>query len=361
MSLATMALALHFGRSALDGVAAFTLSEVVASIIWVVCAYSIAGFRLRGLALLGKDFALAALPIAGAGFGIHHFFSGWFACGLMAAVTAAAVGILWKTYGRKASSSASTINKFRRYWADKDGLLHRSEPQELYRAYVGEIRGLFPTDSPQRILEVGCGDGSDFSFLNVSPTAYRGVDFSPHFVDRFRSRYPDIDVQCAEGSSFVDSGAQYDVIFSNDVVQQFDPEMLDRHLQNARRMMHSGSVLILGSMPDGAHRRKFNAGWYSPTLDPRHVRCIRLLKATCRRVLGIDFSGYWYTTPEIAAIAKRRSFRACFVRSRLQPYRFHAVLFLDSACSQSPAAKPASSYARPMGAVDVHSPNRQST
>lgn len=194
MPLATMTFALHWSHSALAGIATFTLSEVVSSIVWVVCAYSIAGFRRRGLALLGKDFAFAALPIAGAGFGIHHFFSGRFACGLMAAVTAAAVGILWKTYGRKASCSASTINKFRRYWADKDGLLHRSEPEEFCRAYVGEIRSLFPMDSPQRILEVGCGDGSDFSLLNVPPTAYRGVDFSPHFVDRFRSRYPDIDV-----------------------------------------------------------------------------------------------------------------------------------------------------------------------
>jgi hypothetical protein len=86
-----------------------------------------------------------------------------------------------------------------------------------------------------------------------------------------------------------------------------------------------------------------------------------LLKATGRQALGIDFSGYWYTTPEIAAVAKRRGFRACFVRSRLKPYRFHAVLFLDTAFSQSPAPKPEPVYARSMGAVDVHVPNQQST
>jgi len=351
MSLATMTLALHFGHSALTGIAAFTLSEVAATIVWVVCAYSIAGFRLSGLAVLGKDFAFAALPIAAVGFGIHHFFSGWLACGLMTGVTAVAVSILWKAYGRKASSSASTINKFRRFWADKDGPLHRSDSPEFYQAYVGEVRSLFPANSPQRVLEVGCGDGSAFSYLDVAPATYRGVDFSPHFLEKFRSQHPHIHVQCAEGSSFIDSDAEYDVIFSNEVVQQFDVEMLDLHLKNARQMMHSGSVLIFGSVPDKACRRKFHAGWYSPTVQPSYARLIRLLKSSCRRALGIDFFGYWYTMPEIAAIAKRRGFRACFVRSRLQPYRFHAVLSPDPAFLQSPAIARGRAYPRPVAAT----------
>ena len=359
-SLATMTLALHFGRSALVGIAAFTLSEVVASTVWVVCAYSIAGFRLKGLAALGKDFALAALPIAGAGFAIHHFLSGWLACGLLAMVTLAAVGILWNIYIRKGSQSASTVKKFRRYWSDKNGPLHRGDLADFHRACIGEIRNLFPADSPGRILEVGCGDGSGFPFLGVPATAYRGVDFSPRFVDTFRARYPEIDVDCAEGSSFIDSGARYDVIFSNEMVKQFDPEMLDRHLKNARRMMHPESVLILGSVPDREHRGKFDAGWYCPTPPPFHLRSVRLIKAACMRALGINYSGYWYTAPEIAACAYRRGFRACFVRSCLQPFTYHAVLFIDSNPSHSPTAAPGSVYSSAVDPTEVRARNQQS-
>lgn len=349
MSLATMTLALYWGHSALVGIAAFTLSEVIASIVWLVCAYSIAGFRLAGLAVLGRDFALAALPIAGAGFAIHHLCSGWLACGLMTSVTVAAVGILWNAYGRNASRSASTISKFRRYWSDKSGTLHGAGSPESYRACVAEIRSLFPVDSPERVLEVGCGDGSGFPFLNVFPGNYRGVDFSPAFVNQFRYRHPQVDVRCAEGSSFLDSDCQYDVIFSNELVQQFDPDMLSRHMQNARRMMHSGSVLIFGSVPDGARRWKFDAGGYSATPQPRHIRCLRFLKTSWRRALGIDYTGYWYTMSQIATSAKRHGFRACFVRSRLQPHTYHAVLFLDAAFSQPAPATRSRVCSNPVG------------
>lgn len=356
MSLATLTLALHFSHSPTIGIASFTLSEVISTVVWLVCAYSIAGFQVRNLAVLGKDFVIAAAPIAGVGTVIHYLFSAWLACGLMALVTAVAVAVLWREYGQKASGPAWTINKFRRYWAEKDAPLHCGDSSEFRRECVGEIRALFPPHTPEHVLEVGCGDGSGFAYLDVPLEAYRGIDFSSHFLDAFRSLHPQADLQCAEGSSFVEPDTRYDVIFSNEVVQQFDPAMLDHHLQNASGMMHSGSVLILGSVQDRAHRWKFNAGLYSPVPKPRHVQpYVRLLISTCRRAFGLDFSGYWYTPAEISAMARRRGFGAQFVRSHLQPYRFHAVLSLEPVCSESLSTARPAAYPGALGTRDIPS------
>jgi SAM-dependent methyltransferase len=251
----------------------------------------------------------------------------------MTLVTAFATWILWNRYGEKGWRSAATAEKFRRYWSGKKRTFHDSKSPEFYRAYVSEIRKLFPSEHPQHVLEIGCGDGSAFPYFDLSATSYRGVDFSSHFLDTFRSRYPRIDLKLAEGSCFVDRDRHYDVIFSNEVVQHFDRDMLDRHLQNARAMMHPHSVLILGSLPDRAYRRTFNAGAYAVSRVPRVRERVRLLKLAIRRTFGVDHSGFCYSPREIIDMAKRHGFHARVFPSRLQPHRFHALLSLgNSAC-----------------------------
>lgn len=325
-SLAALTLVLRLGRSPVWGIGAFTISEVASSIVWLVCAYQISGFHVRSLARLGMNFVVSAAPLAVLGFLIHRALSGWAACGVMLLVTLLAMAVLWRVYGQRRFASARTIEKFRRYWSDKPSPLHRSNSPEFYRAYAAEIRNLFPAREPVRVLEIGCGDGSAFPYLNLPVDSYKGVDFSQHFLDKFRACYPRVDLECAEGSAYVETGSQFDVIFSNEVVQHFDARMLDRHLQNARRMMHAESVLILGSVPDGTHRRSFDAGAYS-AISQRHARRrLRQLKAAIRRAVGMDYGGFWYTRDEIVAVAKRHGFRLSIARSELQPYRFHAVL-----------------------------------
>jgi lipopolysaccharide exporter len=340
-SLGALTVALYLGHGAIWGIAAFTISEVICSSVWLVCAYVIAGFQLSTLLSLTRDFAYAAAPLLVFGLAVHRVLSAWPALALMTIAMLASVSILWKKYGKNAAGSRATVEKFRRYWSDKPGPLHGSDTPEFYRAYAAEIRNLFPTRDPGQILEIGCGDGSAFPYLDVPVGSYKGVDFSQHFLEAFRDRYPGVDLNCAEGSSYVEKGRQFDVIFSNEVVQHFDPGMLDRHLQNARRMMHSESVLILGSVPDSTHRRPFDAGAYAATTESRSHRSIRKLKVMIRRASGIDYFGFWYTHDQIAAVAKRHRFRLRVVQSKLQPYRFHAVLFPDApAISELEPARP---------------------
>jgi lipopolysaccharide exporter len=346
-SLGALTLALYFGHGAIWGIAAFTISEVICSSVWVICAFVIAGFQLSSLLRLTKDFAYAAAPLLVFGLAVHRILSAWPALAAMSVATLASVWILWKSYGKNAFGSQSTVEKFRRYWSHKARPLHLSDSPELCRASAAEIRSLFPTREMGQILEIGCGDGSAFPYLEVPVDSYKGVDFSQRFLDTFRARYPRADLTCAEGSSYVETERRFDVIFSNEVIQHFDPGMLDRHLRNARRMMRPKSVLILGSVADGPNRRSFEAEGYVATTGGQIHRYVRRLKAAIRGAVGIDYRGFWYTPDEIVAVAKRNGFRVQVVRSELRPYRFHAVLFPDPPAVPDPESARATGASQP--------------
>jgi lipopolysaccharide exporter len=310
-SLGALTLALYWGHGAIDGIAAFTVSEVICTIIWLICAYRIAGFHTGNLLKLGKDFSLAALPIALVGFAVHHFLSAWPACALMLAAAGCATWLLWKVYGTHGTASAATAQKSVRNRTSQNGFSRGTDSAECCRAWAAEIRSLFPSEYPKRVLHIGCGDGSAFACLGLPVSSYRGIDFSPQFLDAFRSRYPQIAVELAEEPDSIKPGGSYEVIFSNGLVQYFDREALMRHLRNARAMMHRGSVLILGSIPDRRYQKNLSAGASLSAVNPR-------------RTDSAD-TEFWYTPGEIVEMAKRCGYRVHVFPSRFTSNRFHAV------------------------------------
>jgi SAM-dependent methyltransferase len=261
---------------------------------------------------------------------IHLVFHGWPAFFFSAVAAACMIAIAFVRYVSTGRAFSSTAERFRQFWADKDTALNGREGEEFRRAQARELKNLFPSRPPGRVLEIGCGDGSLFPDLEIPVADYKGVDFSPQFVERFHSREPAVRLECAEGASYLDKGAQYDLILLNGVVQHFDPAMLEQHLRNARAMMRDNSLLIWGSIPRRRHRRQFDAGKWRGDGKPS---LIRLIKSWAYRLMGLDAMGYWYEPPEIAALARKYGLHLQFVLSTLYPYRFHAVFRKKSACA----------------------------
>jgi SAM-dependent methyltransferase len=226
-------------------------------------------------------------------------------------------------YVRGDLAYTSTEERFRKFWEDKKTPLHGSDSAEFYQNLALELKSLFPRESPSSVLEIGCGDGSLFQYLGLSGDRYTGVDFSPSLLELFRTRHPKLQLCCAEGSSFVETGGKYRLIFSHGVVQHFDQEMLHRHFENARSMMNDDSILVCASVLDRARRGPYEAGLQTMGIAPR---IIRISKSTVRRILGMDVMGYWYSREEFAKIASAHGFEASFSDSRTFSYRFHATL-----------------------------------
>ena len=220
----------------------------------------------------------------------------------------------------------AVAEKYRAFWADQVSPLHGHDSTEFRCRVATELRALFSDRYPENVLEIGCGNGYFFDFLNFSTGSYRGVDFAPKLLAAFRSSHPDLDLIEAEGSSYVDNGS-YDLILTHGVIQHFSLEMLDCHFRNARSMMHEKSLLVCAAVPWREFRSMYDIGALS---DRRRVSPVRWAKSQMSRLLGRDMMGHWYRIEEITALAQKHSFAVRFYMSDVHPYRFHAVLWLEA-------------------------------
>jgi len=216
----------------------------------------------------------------------------------------------------------SAVEKYREFWADKETPLSRGSSPEFLQLVASELKLLFQGRNPVSVLEIGCGNGQLFDYLGFSLPCYRGVDFAPRMLQRFRERHPHLDLIQAEGSSYVDDRT-YDLVLAHDVVSQFSPDMLSEHCQNARRMMHSDSLLVWSCILWRSLRHTFDLGVWSNGGKPDIGRWA---KNQIRRMLGRELMGRWYTPREVSRIANENSLSADFYGSITHPYRFHAVL-----------------------------------
>lgn len=324
-SLAALAVTLRFTSNSVLAVALFSGFEVIYGIAWLIAAYHVAGFRTKSLWNLAQDTLLSGLPLAVLFAVITTVLHPWPWISLAVVSTLLSAWLLFTfvRYVHGGYAFISTADRFRKFWTDKPTCLNHSESTDFYAAQGRELRQLLAQPQYQSVLELGCGDGSLFPHLQFAKDVYRGVDFSNHFLETFRSRHPGVQLECAEGASYCRENEQFDLILSNGVIQHFDPQMLSKHFANARKMMHSTTELICGCVPDKKLRRLYDSGVYS---GANGDRWIHLLKSNVRRLLGLDHMGYWYDQKEIVAIARKHGLAVRFIPSTVYPYRFHAVM-----------------------------------
>jgi len=257
------------------------------------------------------------------GIALQLLFTGLGVGSIYALVALGMTAFAFVRYVSQGSAFTSPEDRFRQFWAERESSLTGRENQESWRDQAGELTKLYASAHPENVLEIGCGDGSLFPFFGIPAANYKGVDFTAKFVERFRSHQPAVQLECAEGASYLDQGKQYDLILLNGIVQHFDRDMLEQHLENARIMLRDGGLLIWGSIPQRRHRRQYDAGKWS---GKGKASAARLIRSWGGRLLGLDAMGYWYEPEEIAALAKKHHLRADFVASTHCPYRFHSVL-----------------------------------
>jgi cyclopropane fatty-acyl-phospholipid synthase-like methyltransferase len=98
-------------------------------------------------------------------------------------------------------------------WTDQGSPHLRHDTPEFYRICAKELRILFGDNSPNKVLEIGGANGALFEFLGLESVQHNGVDFSPRLVAQFKSKYPNVQLECREASSYFDLQNKYDLIF----------------------------------------------------------------------------------------------------------------------------------------------------
>jgi hypothetical protein len=124
----------------------------------------------------------------------------------------------------------------------------------------------------------------------------------------------------ADGSTYEDRQT-YDLIFSNEVVQNFDLAMLESHIALARKMLAPEGRLIIGSVLWRRRRWEYCSAKFDTNLPTAAS-----IKRHLRVLLRMRLLGAWYNPPEIEALGGRHGFEVEIFGSMVCMYRFHAVL-----------------------------------
>ena len=217
------------------------------------------------------------------------------------------------------------MRDWKQFWSQQDDPRHPRNDPDFFLTHGRELALVVGDPAGKRVLEFGCGSGSLFRSVGFDKAAsYRGVDFSQKMLTVFQSAHPRVDVVSADASTYLDE-RKYDLIFSNAVVQYFDRPMLRRHLANARRMLHPGGKLIVGSVPWRGSRAAFHLQAYSPRAERRMLRGLAVL---ARSYLGVDQIGHWHSFSEFSDAADEHGMTAAFFGCVQYPYRFHVRMDL---------------------------------
>jgi len=205
---------------------------------------------------------------------------------------------------------------WRAYWAERDDALHHRGSAEFYRQHAAELQ-LLLGPVPDRVLEVGCGNGVLYELLDFDKTDYTGVDFSPAMIRAFRALHPRARLVVGDAEGYRDGGP-YDLIFSSQLVQYLDKQGLARLLSNARKMLAPTGCLVAASVPCRALRHRYYTGELT---DERTNR----VRAACKVLAGYvrDGIGHWYSFEEIAKLGEQQGLRSELFGSMYYPYRFH--------------------------------------
>lgn len=221
-----------------------------------------------------------------------------------------------------AISQRIALRKWQKYWNNQTSPYHRCDTQEHYQQYALELKILFGNKVSGTTLEIGCGNGALYEYLGFNLSdSYKGIDFSPTMLEVFKKDYPNVNLECSDGSAYCDNNT-YDLIFSNGVIQNFDTEMLKRHFENASKMMNKDSLFICASIPWKSQKIKYLSGELGGVNQPNRIKGYLSYFKSFRK----DSMGFWYDFREITKIARSYDMSIEFYASMHYMYRFHAVM-----------------------------------
>lgn len=141
---------------------------------------------------------------------------------------------------------------------------------------------------------------------------------------KFKSRWGDVSLVCADVSQLPLARSQYDFIFSNAVCQYMDQSMLASNLDQVYGLLDSAGVYLIGNIPDAQLRLFYYAGALRADTN---ISWRGLVKNLVTVIQGkSDSVGKWYSRRAISELAAAHGFTCDTFSSSSYEYRFHAVL-----------------------------------
>jgi cyclopropane-fatty-acyl-phospholipid synthase len=225
----------------------------------------------------------------------------------------------------------------RAWWSSKQDALHRYRTEDWLEGNAHELLCLFPLGGT--LIDVGCGDAQLLTYLAPRYDEVIGIDFSPSMLKKAAERLNAFGIKNArlelgDACQFPSSVSHADVILSNGVAQNLDPEEIAIHLQECRRVLNPAGSVGLCGIPWVNLRMPFLSG---ALMEPPPKNGVRRSLSVIRRRLQLQWAerqgnvmadgmGRWYGRDQIHGLATAEGFDCHMVSSWYSEYRFHARL-----------------------------------
>jgi SAM-dependent methyltransferase len=141
----------------------------------------------------------------------------------------------------------------------------RGSPREIaerQRFYLDFVRG-----APGPVLDVGCGRGEFLGLLRAAGISASGIESNPVSVEAGRQAGLEIELGDVFAALASRPAGRLGAVVALQVVEHWPPEAIFRFLQEARRVLAPGGVLIAETVNADSF-----AGQRAFYLDPTHVR-----------------------------------------------------------------------------------------
>jgi ubiquinone/menaquinone biosynthesis C-methylase UbiE len=160
------------------------------------------------------------------------------------------------TAARPEMIKAATEKWYAHYYAqkgaDRNSLLN---PEVLFQvmAYdasvLSALRLIHPHPETDRILDVGCGDGSSlppFLRLGFDPSNLYGIDILDERIARGKMRFPGVNLECRDASEMNFANDFFDVVFASTMFIQITDDDLSQEIADEMlRVTKPGGHVLL--------------------------------------------------------------------------------------------------------------------
>lgn len=215
------------------------------------------------------------------------------------------------------------IRNWNSYWSRQDAPLHASDSQAFYGGLAKEI--LFYTGqlSNKRVLELGCGDGALFEYLDIDIENYTGVDFSGSLLRKFRGRYEEINLQSNDIMTYMrECDDNHNVILSYGVLQYLTRSELSELFYLQKRCLGKGGMCVHFGVPVKELRSVFFKGIGSTEAVKRN-RSRGMIKQIKSRLLGKI--GHWHSIPDLYKLSCSHGYQTNIPSNMSYYYRVNLI------------------------------------
>jgi SAM-dependent methyltransferase len=175
-------------------------------------------------------------------------------------------------YGYPATASQGLIRLARRWFL---------WPEKIRREWRGQY--CIPWAGRGRLLDVGCGAGTNLRTLQAQGWDVYGVDLSPVAVNLAASHFGDrVQLGTLHGARYEDRAFDV-VLFSHSLEHMFNPIEV---LREAYRVLDHGGQVVVTLPNTGSAEAKLFGKWWFPWELPRHL--FHFEKTTLSRMLSVS-------------------------------------------------------------------------